>query len=495
MTTCALGTLALLATTAVCHAEAQQATRIYHWPNLKFVHYTSARLREMPNGDIDPQRAFYWGRVLGTDGLSFSIRGLTDALEEGNWFEPVYRNESERARLFGLCQDFQQLYAKYGCGDNFLHVTAHPMLKKHPTHVTDNPDQWRIWVLDGMRQRAELMKFAGIHRLLIDLEYLEYKHEPVSSDPRFWYDLGRDIMRAMLEAHPEIRVGFYPDLDDLIDIPRDQWPVDRLADRRHGLLKGLYDHRGTQPLWNFIGGSYARVDQSNRKKGSTDYQDLVKWAITHNAAHHTVLGPEIEFMFGRWDLGISLEDGPFDPIRYRWFWGIVNQPNLSVDMMRHDYHIIAETGEMIGTWDHGTAWDEDGAIYKRLASEEEFQQWNDKLAELEIQSRFHHNRLTDDTWHFRVPADAPLSERVKLFHIAKTPDGSYHISGQLPDNFAHYVSVTKEVSGKHDLTIPIHTEAEYQWAVEYKRRGFFEYQQLQRSEEGAVPYGYLVPIE
>lgn len=36
-------------------------------------------------------------------------------------------------------------------------------------------------------------------------------------------------------------------------------------------------------------------------------------------------------------------------IAFRWFWGVVNQPNLSVEMMRHDYDGLTETGQMIGT--------------------------------------------------------------------------------------------------------------------------------------------------
>ena len=101
-------------------------------------------------------------------------------------------------------------------------------------------------------------------------------------------------------------------------------------------------------------------------------------------------------------------------------------------------------------------------MYKRLADVQEFQQWKEKLTILEILSRFHHNRLTGQTWHFKVPDDAPLSKWLKYFHIAKVSDSSYHISGRLPDNFAQYVGITKEISGKHDFTIPIYFEAEYQ---------------------------------
>ena len=152
-----LTAIILLLATTLANASEQSPARLYHWPYLKFTPYTNALGKKLPNGDISAKRAFYWGRVIGCDGVAFNVRGLTPALEEGNWFEPVYRSVKEKATIFGLMKQFQQMYARYGCSDNFLHLHAHPLLKRHPTHIPKDVKQWRKWVIDERKIRTTLI--------------------------------------------------------------------------------------------------------------------------------------------------------------------------------------------------------------------------------------------------------------------------------------------------------------------------------------------------
>ena len=448
-------------------ASNTEPVRIYHWPYLKFTSYTDAHAKKWLNGDVDLQRAFYWGRVIGCDGVAFNIRGLTQALEEGNWFEPVYRNETEKSRLFDRLRRFQVLYAKNGCRDNFLHLHAHPPMPQHPTHGTQDVAQWRRWVLAGMEQRAELLRHLGTQRILIDLEFAS--QQKVDLQERFWFDLGRRIARTIVRQHPQIRIGFYPGLYYHMS----RKPPKRLVlgdvaagDLRHALLKGLYAGRGKHPLWYYSGYTYSIVDGTVAEKGATYVWDLPGHLRGLLRAHRQALGPEVEFMPGRWDLGATHQPG-------RLFGGLFKQPNLSLEMMRRDYRALLQHTRMIGIWDHGWSWDPGGSGYKRFETDAELARWKAELARIAISSRYHKNLGTNETWHLHVAADAPLEKKLQWFHIVKSADGVWFVSGKLAPNFADYVNLVKQLSGKQRVPFPLHTKTDVTLAEDYQVRGFF----------------------
>ena len=462
-----LTAIILLLATTLANASEQSPARLYHWPYLKFTPYTNALGKKLPNGDISAKRAFYWGRVIGCDGVAFNVRGLTPALEEGNWFEPVYRSVKEKATIFGLMKQFQQMYARYGCSDNFLHLHAHPLLKRHPTHIPKDVKQWRKWVIDGMRQRAELLKHMQTERILIDLEFAGQKN--VSTSEKFWFELGRDIARTLVRQHRQIRIGFYPGLYyHRSRKPPQTFAIKNVAkgDLRHAFLKGLYEGRGKRPLWYFSGYTYSIVDRTVAEKGATYVWDLPEHLKGLIQAHRQALGKEIEFMPGRWELGSTQRPTAM-------FGGLFKQPNLSLNMMRHDYKVLLKHTRTIGIWDHGWSWDPAGGGYKRFKTDADLAKWKQALAKASFSSRYRKNLKTTETWQIYVPAKAALQEKLKLFRIVKASDGSWLVSGKLGPDFARYVTVAKELTGKVGIDFPLHTRADVELAMRYQKQGFF----------------------
>lgn len=458
-----------------------QARQLYHWPYLKFTRYIDALGVVRPHGDIDPERAFYWGRVLGCDGIAINIRGLTRSLHEGNWFEPIYRNSAEKKRVFDLMRRFQRLYASYGCADSFLHLHAHPLLKKHPTHIPRNVTEWRKWVLAGMRQRAELLRHMDIQRILIDLEFADQKK--VSDDEAFWYALGQDIARTLVQIHPEIRIGFYPDLYYHMHQPPTGPLVlgcVRPGDLRHALLAGLYAGRGQHPLWDFVGYTYNIVDGAIAEPGVQYVWDLAEHLKRLIEVHHQGLGPAVEFVPGRWELGASHAPGAL-------FGGLFKQPNLSLAMLRRDYAVLLEQTNAIGIWDHGYSWDPAGSGYKRFETDAKLSAWKTALTGLALRSHYHEHLQAKDRWHVHVPADAPLTEKLQYFRIIKTADGAWLVSGRLAPNFAHYVNLTKELMGKDRLAFPLHTEQDLNQARHWRQQGYFAGQAIRTGHDRRWP--------
>ena len=458
-----------------------RSARLYHWPYLKFTRYVDARGVPRPQGDIDPQRAFYWGRVIGCDGVAVNVRGLTEALHEGNWFEPVYRNEAERNHVFGTMRRFQELYARYGCGDNFLHLHAHPLLKTHPTHVAEDVPQWRAWVLTAMRQRGELLRHMESERILIDLEFADQQR--VSRDERFWYDLGRDIARTLVAVHPAIRIGFYPDLYyHMSQPPAERFALGRVrpGDLRHAFLAGLYAGRGRQPLWDFVGYTYNIVDGTIAEPGVQYVWDLAEHLRRLIQVHREGLGPALEFMPGRWELGASHPPSEL-------FGGLFKQPNLSLKMMRRDYGLLLAQTRSVAIWDHGGSWDPAGSQYKRFATDAGLAAWKQRLAGLELRSHYHQHRQDKETWHFRVPADRPLAEKLTYFRIVKDADGAWLVSGRLAAHFVDYVNAAREMMGKDRIAFPLATAADVARAGKWKQGGYFPGQQIVTTRDRRWP--------
>ena len=465
-------------------SEDRKHVRIYQWPYLSFKPYISANGIDYPHGDIDARRAFYWGRVIGADGVAFSIRSLLPHLVEGNWYEPVYENEKQRKEIFDLVREFQQLYSKYGSDDNFLHFHAHPLLPKHPTHPTTEVKQWRRMVVEGMRQRAGLLKHAGISRLLLDLEFAGQSN--VSDDLQFWFELGRDMTRAMVKEHPSLRIGFYPGLYYLMhDEVRFEKAKTGLENHRHALLKGMYESRGMQPLWYFSGYTYTIADGTVAERGSKYVWTLHEHLDGIKRVHQAALGPDIEYMPGRWDFGAS--NGPGKA--FRWLF---KQPNRSLNMMRRDYQILTKFTRYIGSWDHGTSWDEDGQTCKRFKSEKEFDQWKEGLKKAELRSHYRKHLATGEEWEVVIKADEPLNAKLRYFKIHKLPGGAIHVSGKLANDFADYVNLRKVFAGKHNNSFPLYSSKEIQWANQYKKRGFLSRQRAIETPDAKWP-GKMVP--
>ena len=454
-----------------------QPRRLYHWPYLKFTRYIDAHGELHPQGDIDASRAFYWGRVLGCDGVAINVRGLTSTLHEGNWFEPIYQTATEKQRIFDLMRRFQRLYSNYGCADNFLHLHAHPLLKRHPTHIPSDTAQWRTWVLTGMRQRAELMRHMDIQRILIDLEFADQKD--VSTDVGFWYALGQDIATTLVEVHPAVRIGFYPDLYyHMHQSPEGPFALGRVrvGDLRHALLAGLYAGRGQHPLWDFIGYTYSIVDGTIAEPGVQYVWDLAEHLKRLIDVHHRGLGPAIEFIPGRWELGASHAPSAL-------FAGLFKQPNLSLRMLRRDYGSLLAQTNAIGIWDHGYSWDPAGAGYIRFETDDELAAWKTTLAGLALRSRYHKHLQSQELWHVHVPADTPLTEKLEYFQIIKTPDGAWLVSGRLASNFTDYVNLTRELLGKDRLAFPLHSEHDLERARYWQDQGYFAGQSIRTESD------------
>ncbi|MEE3373312.1 MAG: hypothetical protein VX346_28510 [Planctomycetota bacterium] len=471
----------LVATTVPAAGPPPRPPRLYHWPYLKFTRYVDALGVDCPQGDIDPRRAFYWGRVLGCDGIAINIRGLTPSLHEGNWFEPIYQTPAEKKYVFDLMRRFQRLYASYGCADNFLHLHAHPLLKHHPTHIPGDVAQWRKWVIAGMRQRGELLHHMDIQRILIDLEFADQKN--VSTDETFWYALGREIARVLVQAHPTIRIGFYPDLYYHMHQPSTGPYVFgrvRAGDLRHALLAGLYAGRGERPLWDFVGYTYTIVDGAIAEPGVEYVWDLAEHLKRLIEVHHRGLGPAVEFMPGRWELGASHAPAAL-------FGGLFKQPNLSIAMLRRDYSVLLAQTKSIGIWDHGYAWDPAGAGYKRFATDADLAAWKTSLAGLALRSHYHEHLQSQDRWHMHVPADTPLAEKLQYFQIVKAGDGAWLVSGRLAPDFNRYVNLTRELLGKDRLAFPLHSSQDLERARRWHQQGFFAGQSIRTAPDRRWP--------
>ncbi|MBI4024372.1 MAG: hypothetical protein HY360_05285 [Verrucomicrobia bacterium] len=457
-----------------------ESKKLYHWPLLKLTSYVGADFSEHPNGDLTAERAFYWGRVIGSDGLALSIRGMLPHLVEGGWQEPVYHDDGEKKFIFGKAREFQELYRRYGCNDSFLHVHAHPILDPAQTR-----EQWRAAAVEGMKQRAELLRHAGLRRMLLDVEFS--KMETVSNDPRFWYDLGRDIMQAMREAHPDILFGFYPGLTNwYLTLSEEEKRGDiPMTNPRHALYKGMYDARGKgNRLWNYEAWLYGACDRCVGGRESKYVWKLERHVKGITELHHQLLGDDIEFVFAKWDLGRSQPAPIFKHFK---------QPNYSAEMARRNYEVFVENPAVaaIAVWDDFGAWDDAGIYFLSFPDETQFAAWTNQVASLKFNGAYQRSVDTDEEY-VQTVGDS-LVEKMKLFDVFRNQTGEVHVRAKLATNFAEYVNVTKQVCGKDRLTIPLRDRAEFEWAERYKKQGFFPRQTLVKSKPGAQDYGSLKP--
>ena len=471
--------------------------KVYHWGPIRLTPYLSAKFGEYPTGDITPSRAFYWGRVLGANGLAFGIRNLTDAIIEGNWFEPVYRNEEEKKYMFDLIKDFHTLYSKYGCSDNFMTVTAHPMLANHAVRPTTDVAQWREWVLEGMSQRAELLKYAGAKRFLIDLEFTS--QDKVSTDIQFWHDLGRDIIQAVKKAHPEIEFGFYPGLTGVqYNLEERINPKGMRSNPRTALLQGIYDGRGDTQIFHFVGWSYCATDQCTGTKWWTIRESPFVHDTDHSAnrtiyAHEYLLGDDIRYEWGRWTMGgHRYLKKPYE--LGATGVAMIKLANVPPEALERTWEKFYAKSNVITVWDHGPSWDEEGHNYVTVRTDEEmgaFKQW---LAKQDPAYHKIYDTITGKYWIPGSESAGFYGDKKDMFEYIEK-DGIIHITGVLDPQFVTYVNLTKELAGRDRDVIPLYSQEDIERAKKYKEKGYFPYQKFETESTEAGIAGYLVPIK
>lgn len=412
--------------------------RLYHWTILKFTPYTTASFKLMPQGDMDARRAFYWGWVIGADGMAFTIRQWLPHLEEGSWQEPVYRSEKEKREVFERLRKAQQLYASYGCGDNFLHVTAHHILDPQQSR-----EQWREAVLTGMGQRAELLKYAGIRRIIIDTEYLKWVR--VTSDMNFWNLLGCEIIQRMGEVYPQIEVGFYPGLYNYWATLSPREMPKEFSFSRHALLKGMYDHRDQCKVWTWEAWLYGPGHLCKETAEATYFWNVEEHIQEILKAHHALLGPDIEFMFARWDIGSSQPK----PVKKNF-----KQPNISLTVAKRNYELFFRYCDLLGFWDDFNAWDEDSSYYLSFPNEQSFSEWKQQVAGITLSSPRCYDAVTKQ--QHVVLCDSPdIEDKLKFYTVYRNPQGEVHVAANLCSDFPAYVQAIREAAGKDRTTIPL----------------------------------------
>ena len=496
-----IASVALL--TLFAQAKALGAKKIYNYPSITLKEYTSAQYIYYPNGDIDDKRAFYWGRVIGCDGLGFTIRYLFPHIIECNWQEKVYNNQTEKDYIFDLVKDFQDTYAAYGCDDNYMKFHTH-----HPLYG-ETISQWRADIITGMTQKAELALYAGVDRILLDNEYTDW--DLVPDDVYFWYDLGTDIIAAVRGVSPDIKLGFYPGLQNYwltLTEPGERVnpkaigtypgetsiPEDR-RNMRHGLYQGIYDNLNGSTMWEFAA-SYSSAHMCIGAYGASyvfNLEERYNWLQTVNL---TMLGAGIEHMIVKGDLSSRQPN----PIAYH-----CKQPNLSLMMQKRNYDLIFGTfTDLAGSWDFGGSWDEDGSSYLTYPSIPDFinaiddiQLNNTELPPPEtftFSTPYKYDTITGQEHHISVAVDADISEKLSWFNLYGGA-GGYHVTGKHVDSFPDYVNTRIVSAGKDEITIPLRDSDEYSWAREYRAKGFFKNHEVVYTPDDPSQYGCLRPSQ
>ncbi len=444
--------------------------KIYHWPVLKFTPYTTIDFRNQPQGDIDSERAFYFGRVLGSDGVFISGRGLPN-LVEGTWFEPLYTTEEEKDRVYQNFRDFQNIYSKYGVQDNIFHIHTHNFC----LHPEQDVRSWRADILNAMAQKAELMREIGIEKILLDHEYA--KPAAMQQPEEFWYELGSEIMETIISMYPRIEMGLYPGLEKYYDAQENGAPISAAAAARYALYKGLYDHKGPGKIWVYDAWTYGACDNCIRAP-ETQYV----WRINEHiegaqTMYSELLGPEVEIMVAKWDFGGFQEYGTDTE---KEIWRELKFPAFSRELFRRNLKVSYSYVQSIAFWDDTDDWDENNAHYQRFASSEAFEQWKQKLASVEQLCGPYSLDLTTDEEHWiKVPQENTLEAKLSYYRIFEN-EGVFHVSSKLWEDFPAYVVISREAAEKEGQNILLYSQEEITWAEMYQERGFFPNHELRQ---------------
>ena len=450
--------------------------RIYGWPLITFEPYVAANFDEFPNGSIDERRAFYWGRVIGRDGVAFNLTDFP-CTEESAWTGPVYKTPEEKESLYDKVKAFQDLYSRYGCGDNFLQVYSRDRRKGQSL------EEYRKEVAKGMQEIARILKHSGVRRVLLDMEWSGKVGE--GQTPRDTYEIGRAIINAMREVNEDFAFGFYPGLysySEYINYPAVKSPmpesVDDTDDHRYALIKGIYDARGSVGIWNWTGVTYGTnhmctSDLWMNKKDHPFFWNLNELCDSLTEVYNELIGPEIEFMYAKWAIGVSQVNRQF------------KVPNLTPDIMRRNLDVLFSNTDTVGYWDHFVGWDnQQTSSYLKFENENEFKDWQETLKETTLKNHFMYDVQTQKYWTVNENSTS-LEDKMKFFEVFRR-GGEIHVIGEQWETFSELVNITKEFTGKDKLSIPLYSNAEVDMAKDYKKQGFFSKQEADHPSWGHI---------
>ncbi|MAE68131.1 MAG: hypothetical protein CMJ18_28105 [Phycisphaeraceae bacterium] len=467
--------------------------RLYHWPALRGLPYTTANFEERPDGDITEQRAFYWGRVIGSNGVAVSIRTFTENAGDNQAARPFVDSEEERTALTDRLRRFQKLYARHGCAENTMtfYMDA-PRKGESPDEFLDNVSKY-------VAERAALARSAGIPRMMIDMEWthLDVLKERMSPHEitQFARRMARRAMRALVETYPEVTMGFYPGLTGI------QYNIENRINAkglrhntRTAFVQGLYDHcPEDRRLFLFAGWTYSATDQCTGTKWWTirkspfvhDTDDAIERIIY---AHEQLLGPRIDFEWGRWELGGHRYNKPGVP-----GLAMIKLSNVPLAALERTWNKLYGKSDVVFVWDHFDSWDEGGYLYVKLENDEETAGYDKWLAEIDPAYHKLYDAVTGEYWIPGTPGSGWHGTKRDMFDF-HTRDGITHVVGRLDPNFAQYVNLTKEIAGRDRDVIPLYNDEHVRLAEQYGERGFFPYQKIERVEDSEVA-AYLAPVK
>lgn len=441
-----------------CTKLKRNPKRIYHWPYLVFTKYRSFNFSERLDGDIAKKRAFYFGNVLGTDGVFVTARGLPN-LVEGNWFEPLYTNDGEKENISRIFANFQNNYSKYGIYDNTMHMHAHNSL----VHSTQNVTIWRADIITSVRQRAELLKAVGMKKLFLDHEFSNPAVMNFSNDS--WYALGKDVMGNATEVYPDIELWLYPGLQTYYDAIQNNNLPTNASIIRYLLYKGLYDNKGTGQIGFFEAWTYGSCDSCIRENGSGYIWDIDENIRNSNNMYAALLGPGVELMVAKWDFeGYTVPAVAHVQNKLRF-------PELSQPLFQRTLQVIYSKENDYASWDDIDLWDDDNSFFSNFTLSQ-YDGWLTDLSTVELRSGYSRDLRTQQTHWTRIPAQTSLTEKLTYFE-ASNQSGTVHVRGKFMPDFPEYVYLEKLAAGKECNGRPLYSQEEITWANEYKQAGFF----------------------
>jgi len=467
--------------------------KLYHWPVLTGLPYTSARFVEYPQGDICASRAFYWGRVIGSNGVQLSIRSFTPNAGDNQMAKPFVISEQERKTLTEKLKKFQQIYSKYGCTDNTLGFYM------DKPGENESLEQFKADVYKYTRQRAELARNAGIPRMIIDMEWSDLEKLKEKIGPRktclYAWQLGKEVMRALNDTYPQVEFGFYPGLTGVqYNIENRINPQGLRFNTRVAFVQGLYDNRGAIKMFHFAGWTYNATDQCT----GTKWWKIAKPPYVHDTddaaqriiyAHEQLLGKDIRFEWGRWELGGHRYQKPGVP-----GLAMIKLANVPLEALERTWKKLYEKSNVIWVWDHFNSWDEDGSMYVTIENETEMKGFDDWLAKVDPAYHKLYDAVTGKYWIPGTPSTGFHGAKRDLFEF-HTRNGVTHITGRLDPQFVKYVNLTKELAGRDRDLIPLYTQQDVELAKSYKAKGFFPYQELKMAGDQPGVLAYLVPVK
>ena len=473
-------------------AEASGKRKLYHWPYLKGLPYTSAEFVEYPDGDICNSRAFYWGRVIGSDGVHIPLRGFVK-LEDNLMARPFVESEEEREALTDRLRRFQEIYSKYGCVDNALGVYMDKPIEG------ESLEEFKANVYKYGKERAELAKAAGIPKILIDMEWSNLEELKEKIGPRqaclYAWEVGKELMRALNDSYPEVELGFYPGLTGTqYNIEKRINPELNRFSTRTPFVQGMYDNKKKVKMFHFVGWTYCVTDQCTgtkwwKVKEPPFVNDTTDMTERTMYAHKWLLGDDLRYEWGRWELGNYRYRKPGVPGQ-----AMIKLANVPLAALERTWKKLYQKSNVIWVWDNHNSWDEDGSTYVSINNDEEmegFEKWLD-----EVDPAYHklYDAVTCEYW---IPGAAHTGFKGTKRDMFKfiTKDGVTHITGILDPQFVKYVNLTKELAGRDRDIIPLYSQEDVELAKKYKEKGYFPYQVLKMGSEEPDIIGYLMPIK